>query len=179
MMNVHSFFSRLYQFPISRLVLLVVLAGTSVAFGEQVCYEAETVISLIPEGRGTMSAGSGTIINFDHNGAPNFIAFSQGGGCKIVEGKYGIDRTDQPQNKGRLIYRGQGIPYVVIGAKKAYTYHLEHLEITTVGNDAQGYGAYATKAVDNEGRELVINQGKIKIGDDYVTPDYGLSGKIP
>jgi hypothetical protein len=128
-------------------------------------------------------AGSGTVIGFDDAGSPDFIGFIGGGDCRrgTVEGKYGIDGTGQPENKGRLIYKGGVMTYVVIGANHVYTYHLKYLALTTVGNHAQGYGAYATKAiaVDNEGGQLVVHNGKIRIGDNYITPTYGLSGKIP
>jgi maltoporin len=68
-----------------------------------------------------------------------------------------------------------------------------------VGNVAKVYGAYTTKAIafDNnvetlsggkttkttyklpEGGQLVIDNGKIKIGDNYISPNYDCSGEIP
>jgi hypothetical protein len=71
---------------------------------------------------------------------------------------------------------------------------LKYLELTTVGNETNGYSAYATKAIafDNkvetlsqtntfnlpEQGQLVITNGIIHFGDVYVSPNYDLSGKV-
>lgn len=144
-----------------------------------------------------MSAGSGSSIDFDGAGEPRFIGFSKDGRCEVVEGKYGLDSTGKPENRGRLIYKQSSasvaIPYIVTGSSDIYEYHLKYLELTTVKDVATGsYVAYCTKAVafDNsittltrktsytlpEDGELVISNGRMKIGDVYVVPNYDLTG---
>ncbi|MGO9270974.1 MAG: hypothetical protein ACLQOO_12085 [Terriglobia bacterium] len=205
-MTKHSSLSRLYQFPISRLVLLVALAWSSLTFcdrfvaaawqdtGEKVWYEAETRVGGDASGIFTLYAGAGSIVVYDgkRNGVPIFIGFAVNG---RVQGEYGVDGTGRPENKGRVIYRGGMMPYTVTGTDNIYTYHLKYLELTTVGDAAHNYRAYATKAIasDNyaealkggtityklpEGAELIIDNGKIKVGDNYISPNYDLTGEI-
>ena len=190
------------RFPVFRLVLLAVLASTSFAFqGDKVWYQAETTVSMIQgtDGRpvANMSASAGTIINYDGSGKPNFIGFAEAP-QGTVQGEYGTALTGgEPKNKGRIIYKqanpNEAMPYSVIGEKDIYMYHLKYLEVTTVGK-GQSFGAYATKAVafDNkvemlsgattyklpEGGQLDIENGKIKFGDNYISPNYDLSGKL-
>jgi hypothetical protein len=194
-MNRLSIFSNMKaKMSKSKLTLLAVLACTSLAVaGEKVWYQGETVIS---SGAATLSAGAGTIVVFDDkvNGLPAFIGFAEMP-KGTVQGKYGLDDKKKPENKGRIIYKSAGsIPYSVIGRKDIYMYHLKYLELTTVGDDTNGYRAYVTKAIafDNqeetlsktntfilpEGGQLVVDDGRIKIGDNYITPNYDLSGKI-
>ncbi len=167
--------------------------------GAKVWYQTETVITSEPVYNMSLSAGAGTIIFYDSEGAPNFIAFAQPPNG-LVQGEYGIDGTG-PKNKGRLIYRqinpNIAMAYTVFTRNDIYIYHLKYLELTTAGNDTEGYNTYATKAIafDNkvfsaskqlnitckliEGGQLVISNGKIRFGDNYVSPNYTLSGKIP
>jgi hypothetical protein len=92
------------QFLIPPLVLLVMLAWTSLAFqGDKTWYQEDTTISLMRGSSGRtvarMLALAGTIINYDGQGKPNFVAFAQGP-KGVIEGKYGItangaeDRVD-------------------------------------------------------------------------------------
>jgi hypothetical protein len=143
----------------------------------------DTVIGEIPEGSGTISAGSGTIIHFSDRGRADFIAYARGGDCgkgSVVDGEYGIDGTGQPENKGRLIIKGKDIPYGVMGGKDGFhTYHLSYLALTTVEEDKHRFGPYATKATSSDGKQLVIISGKIQIGDILVSPSsYGLTGDV-
>jgi hypothetical protein len=189
----------------ARQVLLVVLASMSLALcdcvvlaaqiGEKVLYKSETRFASDARHGIDAFAGARTIIVFDTGGVPMMVGFAyEERGEDVVQGQYGVDGTGKPKNDGRLIYRGSAMPYVVTGAKDICTYHLSYLELTTV-KDAEGaYRAYAIKAIasDNkvetlgggistyklpEGRQFVIDHGKIRIGDKYVTPNYDCSGK--
>ena len=194
------------QFSITRIALLIVLLALSgLAFqgiGEKVLYESETTISQIRGSDGKpvaiMSAGAGTIVAYDgtRNGLPALIGFATKG---IVEGKYGADASG-PQNHGRVIYKqsdpATAVPYSVVGPKDIYIFHLKYLELTSAVDNKKDYGAYATKAIafDNKvetlskqpltftlppGGQLAVPNGKIKIGDYLISPNYDLSGKIP
>jgi hypothetical protein len=185
-------------------LIIAVLTWTNIVIaGEKVVYEAETTISQLHGSDGipcaTMSAGAKTIVAFDDYGTPAIIslAITNGQGKEAVQGEYGIDPKGQPQNGGRLIFkplRGT-MPFTVIGPTEIYTYHLKYLELTTVKTDADGYRAYATKAIafDNiaetasktniaytipDGGQLFITNGMIKFGNNYVIPNYELSGKV-
>jgi hypothetical protein len=202
-MKAPLFFSRLYKLPIFRFVLFGVVAWTSLALqGDKVWYQEETTIGVIQGTSGRpvakMSASAGTIINYNAKGTPNFIAFADPKGT--IQGKYGITMTG-PENKGRLLYKqvtaNEAIPYVVVGAKDIYTYHLKYLELTTASADSKIFVAYATKAIafDNrvdtlskqldltfklpEGGYLVVDRGKLKFGENLINPNYDLTGKIP
>jgi len=190
-------------FPVLRFALvLAVLTLAFLAFGQTYYHMdngAETQVSVIRSSSGTvakMSAGSDTILSFDDKGSPNFIGFSVNG--KTVEGEYGIDATGKPKNRGRLIFRqvtpDVAMPYGVVGPRSINMYHLKYLELTTAGDKAKGFTAYAVKAVvlDNvietlsaplkftlpQDGQLAIINGKIKMGDDLITPNYDLSGTI-
>ncbi|MGO9610578.1 MAG: hypothetical protein ACLPT4_13150 [Verrucomicrobiia bacterium] len=217
----HSIFSRLCHSPIPHraAVLLVALAWTSLAQGqasrdlrgETIWYQGEHTVSVLLDNDGqpgaTMSVSAGTIITFDSGGQPQFIRFSQVGPNGTEEQRdFGVDGTG-PKNKGRLIYKttnlNKPIPYMVIGIGAVYQYHLKYLELTTAGNETNGYNAYATKAIafDNkveiltnnmqkvefiptlpyklpEGGQLAIDNGRIKIGDRYISPTYELKGEV-
>ncbi|MGO9270975.1 MAG: hypothetical protein ACLQOO_12090 [Terriglobia bacterium] len=174
------------------------VAAAEQDIGQKVFYEAETRVG--GDAYTTLYAGAGSIIVYDakRNGVPILIGFAANG---LVQGEYGVDGTGRPKNKGRVVYRqtdpSEAMPYVVMDEKdiNIYTYHLKYLELTSVGNDAQCCRAYATKAVafDNkveelgkpnityqlpQGGQLVIVNGKIKIGDNYISPNYDLTGKI-
>jgi hypothetical protein len=169
---------------------LIVLVWSSLSQAEKILYKGKTHIG------GFAYANAGTIVNYDSKGTPDFIGFANSNG--IIQGKYGIDGTGQAENKGRLIYKqtNKGFPFVVTGQTNIYKYNLKYLELTTVGNKEQGYRAYAIKAIafDNkvdtlseknitykmpEGGQLVIDHGKIKIGDNNISPNYNSSGQIP
>jgi hypothetical protein len=147
-----------------------------------------------------MFAGPGTIVHFDDKGLPAIMTFLIKAN-NTVEGEYGIDASGRPNNSGRLIFKQADpsvpMPFVVNGAKDIYTYHLGYLEVTTAELKLKDYRPYAIKAIafDNkvevlgkpsvtykmpEGGLLPIVNGKIKFGDDYVSPgpDYNLSGEI-
>jgi hypothetical protein len=148
-----------------------------------------------------MSASAGTIIVFDSriNGLPIFIAFSEAPKW-LVQGKYGIDVTGRPENKGRLIYRSDEapIPYVVTGQKDIYSIYFSYLELTTVENSPHGSTrAFAIKAIASNNivkslsrgtleyrlqlprdNHLDIVNGEIKIEDNYIVPNYDLTGDI-
>jgi len=147
----------------------------------------------------TMSAASGTIVHFSAMGYPDFISALSKADEKKVEGLYGTNEKGLPDNSGRLVFKafsGQAMPYTVFkGTNGILVYHLKYLAITTAGNDTNGYSAYATKAIafDNkvetlsqtnvgfkmpEGGQLVIDKGRIKFGDNYISPNYDLSGKV-
>lgn len=195
-----------------RLVLLALLGLTSLAVcnryaaaraqdqGLKAWYQAETLFAKDKQGGVDAYAGAGTFLVFDNKGIPSFIAFAsknaQGEG--IFQKEYGVDDAGRPLNKGRLIYRGQAMNYAAIGSNMVYFYHLKYLELTTVGDDASGYRAYAVRAFasDNklessnggpssyssyklpEGGELVIDKGQIKFGETCVRPNYDLTGKV-
>jgi hypothetical protein len=189
-----------YQLPLSCLVLLVMLAWTGLAFQENgpVVYDTETLISRI-QSHGTpvasMYASAKTIVHYDDTGTPDIISFDING---KVQGLYGIDGAGRPANTGRVFFKpiGTAMPYLVTGPKGIYTYHLKYLEITTVRDSDKTYRAYATKAIpfDNKvdaaskqpastfdlppGGQLVIDHGKIKIGENYISPGYSLSGTV-
>ena len=162
----------------------------------------DTIIA--KDDRSTMSAGSGTIVHFNANGSPDFIAALSKADEKKVEGFYGINEKGLPENSGRLVFKaapGQAMLYNVENGTNGFLiYHLTYLAITTAGNDTNGFHAYVTKAIafDDkvetlwltngwqtnvgfkmpEGGQLVIDKGRIKVGDNYISPDYALSGKV-
>jgi hypothetical protein len=159
---------------------------------------ADTLIGHVGN-HATMSAGSGTIVHFSAMGYPDFISALSKADEKKVEGLYGINEKGLPENSGRLVFKanpGQAMPYTVFnGTNGTLVYHLTYLAITTAGNDTNGYSAYATRAIafDNkvetisqtnvgfkmpEGGQLVIDRGRIKIGDNYINPNFDLSGKV-
>jgi hypothetical protein len=206
-----SFFSGLCHYPIPRRTagMLVVLAWTSLAQGQgqasqdlrgrTILFQGETRVGLLygTDGGyvGDYYAGAGTIIHYGNSGVPDLIGFAQGTNW-LVQGKYGIDGTG-PENKGRLMFKAhlnEAMPYAVMGKTNIYMCHLRYLELTTVGDETNGYRAFATKAIafDNrlesltqtntfklpEGGQLVVRNGKMKIGDSYISPNYKLSGEV-
>jgi hypothetical protein len=166
--------------------------------GQNVVYESETRFATDPQHGITAYAGAMTIIHFSVEDSPALIGFAQVNkqGKEVVQGEYGVDPNGKPKDEGRLIYEGEAMPYVVTGTDGTYTYHLSYLELTTVKDAARGYLAYATKAIasDNKmetlgggtstyklppGGQLAIDHGKIKIGANYISPNYDCSGTIP
>jgi hypothetical protein len=164
-------------------------------------YEGETLILRDAEHGINMYSGPGTIVQFDDNGLPDLMSFEIKA-TKTAQGAYGLDATGRPENSGRLIFKqantNAGMPYMVIGAKDIFTYHLKYLELTTVRNIAKECRPYVTKAIafDNKvdvsgkasitykmpkGGQLAIVKGKIKFGDTIVSHgnDYNLASKIP
>jgi len=202
------FVSSLY-IPVSRFLLLILLAlvssaagsgfvgASSQSAGHPVLYEAETLFAKDPQREISAYAGAMTIIFFNAEGRPKVIGFAHKNelGQEVVQGEYGVDDNGLPRNKGRLIYKGPSMPYVVLAAKGEYTYHFSYLELTTAGDDAHGYGAFAVKviAADNkvqdpsggvstyqvsEDGQLPISHGKIKIGQTLIRPYYDCSGEV-
>lgn len=174
----------------------------------KIWFQGEQTIGMSADGVYLLVAGAGTIVAFDGRGLPGLISFAvptKDGTDGIIQGKFGIDGTGRPENSGRVIYKqglpDRAMPYLVTGAHGIYKYHLKYLELTTVGK-GQDYHAYAVKALafDNvietpskDGKQwpatarfrlspdgqLAVDNGKIKIGDSLISPNYDLSGKIP
>ena len=154
------------------------VAAAQQQVGNKVVYEAEHVIARDPNGVQQI-AGAQTIVVYNTKGKPMMIGFqvTNEKGEKVVQGEYGVDRSGNPENGGRLIYKG-AISYQVLIASGTNTYHLSYLELTTVKDAKYGYRAYAIKAISSEGSQLSIVDGKIKFGDILVYPYYSLGGTI-
>lgn len=172
------------------LVLSTGFVAAQISPGQSVLYKkadgTETRIATVSEAKAFVSAGSGTIVHFSNDGAPDFIGFAQPDehGQDKVQGLYGVDANDRPQNNGRLIFTqmnsNEPMQFFVQGSKPG-VYNLKRLEITTVCAGSKGSRechAFATVAVLFDNTQLVIESGRIKIGGSLIAPSYRFSGEI-